>query len=468
MSVRVTRTLLVVDDEEAARYAVRRIFGSDYTVLEADSVRKARSTLEQTQPDVILLDYGLPVEDGMVLLQEVVARPPAPAVIMITAHGSERLAVEAMKAGAFDYLVKPYDIDEIRLAVEHAVEWQELKTEVTGLRDRLAGEGDFGGMSGVSRPMRELFQTAQRVAASDLPVLILGESGTGKDMLAHEIHARSNRARNKFLALNCAALPETLVESELFGHEKGAFTHAISTRPGRFEQATRGTLFLDEIGDMDLGTQAKILRAVESGFVERLGGTQPVPVDVRLISATNRSPEAAIREGRFRQVLSFRIAAVTLFVPPLRDRREDIPSLVTRFWQDAQKKYGRPGPRLEPGAILRLQDEPWPGNVRQLRSTVEKLFVLAPGESVDASSITTAIDPVHPSAATPAESCFAEPDYRNARRCFETEFIIRKLRENAGNISRTAGAIGLARQHLQEKIRELGIITSESGRNHSV
>ena len=191
------RTLLVVDDEEAARYALRRIFSSQYTVLEADSVRQARLILERGQPDVILLDYGLPGEDGMTLLQETVARPSPPAVIMITAHGSERLAVEAMKTGAFDYLVKPYDIDELRLAVEHALEWLDLKAEVTGLRDRLAGEGDFGCMSGVSRPMRQLFQTAQRVAASDLPVLILGESGTGKDLLAHELHVRSARGRQR-------------------------------------------------------------------------------------------------------------------------------------------------------------------------------------------------------------------------------------------------------------------------------
>jgi DNA-binding NtrC family response regulator len=462
------RTLLVVDDEEAARYALRRIFSDQYNVLEADSVRQARLSLERGQPDVILLDYGLPGEDGMTLLQETVARPSPPAVIMITAHGSERLAVEAMKTGAFDYLVKPYDIDELRLAVEHALEWLDLKAEVTGLRDRLAGEGDFGCMYGVSRPMRELFQTAQRVAASDLPVLILGESGTGKDLLAHELHVRSARGRQRFVALNCAALPEALVESELFGHEKGAFTQALATHPGKFEQAGRGTLFLDEIGDMDLGTQAKILRAVESGAIERVGGTQSIPVDVRLISATNKSPETAIRDGRFRQDLYFRLAAVTLFIPPLRDRREDIPSLVTRFWQDVQRKYGRPGPALEAGAILRLQEASWPGNVRQLRSTVERLFVLAPSERADADSVGAVLEPITPVQSSPSDAIFADPDFRNARRHFEAEYLARKLRENAGNISRTAEAVGLARQHLQEKVKELGIVAApDNGRNAS-
>ncbi|MGD0580890.1 MAG: sigma-54 dependent transcriptional regulator, partial [Bryobacteraceae bacterium] len=286
-----------------------------------------------------------------------------------------------------------------------------------------------------------------------------GESGTGKDLLAHELHTRSARGRQRFVALNCAALPESLVESELFGHEKGAFTNALVTRPGKFEQAGRGTLFLDEIGDMDLGTQAKILRAVESGAIERLGGNQPIPVDVRLISATNKSPEAAIRDGRFRQDLYFRLAAVTLLIPPLRDRREDIPSLVTRFWQDVQKKYDRPGPELAPGAILRLQEEPWPGNVRHLRSAVERLFILATREKVDAEAVSAVLQPMRQLESSPADTMFAAADYRGARRRFEAEYLARKLRENSGNISRTAEAIGLARQHLQEKIKELGIVS---------
>ena len=449
----------MVDDEEAARYAVRRIFSDDYSVLEAGSVPEARVVLEREKPEVILLDYGLPGEDGMVLLRETVKSALARAVIMITAYGSERLAVEAMKCGAFNYLVKPYDIEEIRLTVAHAFEWLDLKAEVSGLRDRLAGEGDFGDMSGTSRRMRELFQTAQRVAASELPVLILGESGTGKDLLARELHARSTRSRQKFVALNCAALPESLVESELFGYEKGAFTNALVSRAGKFEQAARGTLFLDEIGDMELATQAKILRAVESGAIERLGGMQPVPVDVRLISATNKPPEAAIREGRFRQDLYFRLAAVVLSIPPLRDRREDIPALVARFWKDSQRKYDRPGPELMPGAIVRLQEEAWPGNVRQLRSAVERLFVLTSNDKADAADVAAVLQPVAPAEApSAADAMFAQTDFREARRRFESEFLARKLRENGGNVSRTADAIGLARQHLHEKIKELGIV----------
>jgi len=446
-----------VDDEEAARYALRRIFRDQYRVLETDSVAGARQLLRRDQPDLILLDYGLPGEDGMKLLREVEERSPAPAVIMITAYGNERLAVEAMKAGAYDYLAKPYDVDEMRLAVARAIERQELLAEVAGLRDRLAGEGDFGRMIGATRPMRDLFQTAQRVAAADLSVLILGESGTGKDLLAQEIHARSARAAGRFVALNCAALPENLVESELFGHEKGAFTNALAARAGKFEQAHKGTLFLDEIGDMELPTQAKILRAVESGSVERLGGTQLISVDVRIISATHRALDEAIRDALFREDLYFRLASVTLFIPPLRNRREDIPTLILRFWQDLQRKYGRSGPELRPAAIARLQEAPWPGNVRQLRSVVEKLFILAPGDSADAKDAAAALETV-PSVAGPGDDpIFGTPDFREARRRFEAEYISRKLRENGGNITRTAESIGVARQHLQEKIKELGI-----------
>jgi DNA-binding NtrC family response regulator len=263
------------------------------------------------------------------------------------------------------------------------------------------------------------------------------------------------------VALNCAALPETLVESELFGYEKGAFTGAAAARAGKFEQADGGTLFLDEIGDMTPATQAKILRAVESGAVERLGGTRAVRVDVRLIAATNQDLEAAMAEGRFRQDLYFRLAGVTLFLPALDQRRDDIPLLIERFWEELRRKYGRPGPELTRDAILRLQEARWPGNVRQLRSTVEKLFVLARQERVATEDVAAALIPARAAAATAApalpETSLDAPDYREARRLFEIAYLTRKLREHGGNVTRTAAAIGLERQSLQEKIKQLGI-----------
>jgi DNA-binding NtrC family response regulator len=433
------RTILVVDDEPAARYAIRRVFDSSYRVVEAATVAEAREQLAVDRPAVVLLDYNLPGEDGLVLLREIGGDAAAPAVIMITAHGSERVAVDAMKAGAYDYLAKPYDLDELRLTVARAIERQELRDEVHDLRERLAGEGQFGSMIGSSAAMRALFVTAERVAQSDLPILLLGESGTGKDLLAQEIHARSARARQRFVALNCAALPETLVESELFGYEKGAFTGATAARAGKFELASGGTLFLDEIGDMAPATQAKILRAVESGAVERLGGARPVRIDVRLIAATNQDLPAAIREGRFRQDLYFRLAGVTQRLPALAERREDIPLLVERFRAELRRKYGRDGPEITREALLRLERTAWPGNVRQLKSAVERWFVLGEWEAS-------------------AESDVVEHgDFREAKRQFEIAYITRKLEEHGGNVTRTAAAIGLERQSLQEKMRQLGI-----------
>jgi DNA-binding NtrC family response regulator len=440
--------ILVVDDEPAARYAIRRAFEAAYQVGEAGSVAEARQALADGRPDVVLLDYNLPGEDGMVLLREMGAAACAPAVVMITAHGSERLAVEAMKAGAYDYLAKPFDLDELRLVVARALERQKLRGEVEDLRERLAGEGQFGRMVGASAAMRALFVTADRVAQTDLPVLLLGESGGGKDLLAQEIHARSARARERLVTLNCAALPETLVESELFGYEKGAFTGATTSRPGKFEAASGGTLFLDEIGDMAPATQAKILRAVESGVIERLGGARPLRIDVRLIAATNQDLSAAIREGRFRQDLYFRLAGVTLRLPPLRERREDIAPLAERFWSELRRKYGRNGPELGRDILMRLERAPWPGNVRQLKTAVERYFVLGDLEA--------ALETPAASSAAPAGALEAA-DFREARRLFETEYLARKLREHGGNVTRTAAAIGLERQSLQEKIKQLGI-----------
>ena len=449
-------TLLVVDDEASVRYALRRAFDNSYRVIEAATAAEARERIEHEQPEVILLDYSLPGEDGLTLLRDVAGMADAPAVVMITAHGSERVAVEAMKAGAYDYLAKPYELDELRLIVQRALERQQLRSEVRDLRERLAAEGRFGRMIGATPVMRELFITADRVAQSDLPVLLLGESGTGKDLLAQEIHARSARAQRRLLVLNCAALPETLVESELFGYERGAFTGATAPHPGKFELAHGGTLFLDEIGDMAPGTQAKILRVAESGAVERLGGGAARQVDVRLLCATNQDLTAAIREGRFRQDLYFRLAGVTVCLPPLRQRRDDIPLLIERFWEELRCKYKRAGPGLTSAAILRLGEAPWPGNVRQLRSVMEKIFVLARGETVSQPEIEAAIEQGPADERCPQDILDTQ-DYREARRRFEVAYLTRKLHEHGGNVTRTAAAVGLERQSLQEKIRQLGI-----------
>ncbi|HUQ93549.1 MAG TPA: sigma-54 dependent transcriptional regulator [Bryobacteraceae bacterium] len=453
-----SQTLLVVDDEAAARFALKRAFQSEYTVLEAESVDEARHRIRSANPQVILLDYTMPGADGIVLLKELQAERESPAVIMITAFGSERVAVEAMKLGAYDYLSKPYDLEELRLVVGRAFEHKQLRSELQELRQRLAGEGQFGRMVGDSPPMREVFIASERVAPTDLPVLILGESGTGKDVLAQEIHGRSPRSRNRLVALNCAALPETLVESELFGYEKGAFTGAVAARAGKFELATGGTLFLDEIGDMPVSTQAKILRATETGTIERLGSSHPTRVDVRIVAATNQDLETAIRQGKFRQDLYFRLAGMTLYLPPLRERREDIPLLVESFWQDLRRKYKREGPELTREAMVRLTQQEWPGNVRQLRSAVERLFVLVQNDRLSGADVKMAVGPLGPASVIKTqEPYFDAADYREARKLFEIEYLTRRLREHGGNVTRTAAAIGIERQSLQEKIRQLAI-----------
>jgi DNA-binding NtrC family response regulator len=448
---------LIVDDEPAVRYSLARAFAREHKTVEAESAAAARRQLRNARPDVVLLDYSMPEVDGMTLLREIGAEDDPPAVIMITAHGSERIAVEAMKAGAYDYLAKPFDLEELRLVVARALERQRLAQEVRGLREQLAGEGQFGLMIGTTASMRELFQTAARVAESELPVLLLGGSGTGKDLLAQEIHARSRRSHRRFVALNCAALPENLVESELFGYEKGAFTGAASSRPGKFEIAHLGTLFLDEIADMGPATQAKILRAVESGSVERLGGSHSSSIDVRIISATNVELQSAIRKGQFREDLFYRLAGVTLYLPPLRQRQADIPLLAERFWEDARVRHGRKGPELSPEAVERLSLAPWPGNVRQLRNVIEKLFVLARGEVVSHQEAAAAIIAEPARGVDSPDEALGETDYREARRKFEIQFLTRRLNENAGNVTRTAAIIGLERQSLQEKLRKLGL-----------
>jgi DNA-binding NtrC family response regulator len=450
------RAILIVDDEEGARYTLARVFEGRHRTVTVDNVNVAREHLRAGHFDIVLLDQNMPGGDGLSLLGELGSSVDSPAVIMITAYGNERLAVNAMKAGAYDYLTKPYDLDELRLLVERALERQDLREEVRGLREYLAAEGQFGRMIGASSAMRELFQQAERVAQADLPVLVLGESGTGKDLLAQEIHARSLRSQGRFVALNCAALPEALVEAELFGVEKSVAT-GVSARAGKFELAHQGTLFLDEIADMDPATQTKILRASESRTVERLGGSRPMPADVRLVSATNKDILALVRDNRFREDLYYRLVGVTLFIPPLRERTSDIPLLAGHFWSGLEQKYKRSGPELGRDALAELAGSPWPGNVRQFRSTLEKLFVLVRSAIVKPDDVVSLMKADTPNNRELPEPGFWRPDYREARKQWEREYLTRKLRDFGGNVTRTAAAIGLERQSLQEKIRTLDV-----------
>src|ERR1700737_2586663 len=355
------KTILIVDDEPAARYALRRALEARYRVAEADSAEAAREALPREQPDLVLLDVVLPGENGISFLRWMREQGSEVPVLMVSALDTAKTAVEALQLGGADYLVKGFELEELRQRVANLLKLATLEKENDTLRRRLTTEGEFGQMIGRSAEMRRAFEMADRVAPTDSTVLILGESGTGKDLLAQEIHARSPRAGKAFVAVNCAALPETLIESELFGYERGAFTGAAQQKKGKFELASGGTLFLDEIGDMNPMTQAKVLRALENRTIERLGGSQAIPVDVRLISATHRNLPAEIRAGKFREDLFYRLRVVSIELPPLRVHKRDLAIMAESFLQMHAARLG-PTRRLTGGAIGGVWRFGWPGH----------------------------------------------------------------------------------------------------------
>ena len=460
--------LLIVDDEEAARYGMRRALENlGYEIMEAASVEEARAPLQKHAVDLILLDVNLPGMSGTDFLQQLQQqRDDAPLVVLITAYGSERMAVEAIKAGAHDYLAKPFDIDELRLIVKNAGETVRLRRENRALRRRIEIETtERGSLIGVSKAMEAVRALINKVAETDATLLVRGESGTGKELVAREIHIRSGRRRGQFVAVNCAALPSELIESELFGHEKGAFTGATVRRTGKFEQAHNGTLFLDEIGDMSATVQAKLLRALEGRRIERLGGNESVSVDVRIVSATHRALEQEIAQGNFRADLFYRLRVVTIEVPPLRARREDIPPLAEAFARATAERYNLPQRRFRPDALRYLMAYSWPGNVRELRNAIERAMILAEGDDLTADDLAEEHKNDQPST---DRSSFEmremaqlsvpfTSDFRADRKEFERRYIARCLEESEGNVTRAAHLLGMHRQSLQHKLRELGL-----------
>ena len=454
------RTILIVDDEAAARYGVRRALESKYKISEAESADAARALIAGDAPDLILLDLVMPGEDGLAFLRWMRANEIQTPVLVVSALDSAKTAVEALQSGAADYIVKGYDIEELRKRVANILQLAELGAENTRLRRELVADGQFGRMLGASAPMRRVFEMADRVAATDATVLILGESGTGKDLLAQEIHERSPRAGRPFVAVNCAALPENLIESELFGYERGAFTGAAQQRKGKFELASGGTIFLDEIGDMNPVTQAKVLRVLENRKIERLGGSNSIDVDVRVISATHRDLPAEIAAGKFREDLYYRLRVVTLELPALRDHQEDIPMLVAAFLGQFGARHNRKV-KMARAAMDMMCAYDWPGNVRELRNAVERSLVMAGGEEIAVADLPEEIRQGKRAVKiveNDGESGFlGESDFREAKRQFEIVYLKRKLEEHRWNVSKTAAVVGLHRQSLQEKLRELGI-----------
>jgi len=459
---------MIVDDEEAARYGMRRALSTlGYNITEAGSAEAARALLKQNEPDLLLLDVNLPGMSGLDFLRELKSsNGNGPLVIIVTAHGSERMAVEAVKAGAHDYLSKPFELDDLRLVIKNAAETVQLRRENYSLRRRIEVErSQRGALIGNSDAMQKVRAMIDKVAETDATVLVRGESGTGKELVARELHERNSVRRNaSFVAVNCAALPSELIESELFGHEKGAFTGAAARREGKFEQADSGTLFLDEIGDMSSNVQAKLLRALEERRIERLGGNESIPVDVRIVSATHRPLEQEITNGNFRADLFYRLRVVTVEIAPLRDRREDIPLLAETFMRLAAERYELPQRSLSQAALRRLLEYNWPGNVRELKNTIDRAVIMADGDEVaqkDLPDEITAGIPkgniVEGESETDGVQVPFTADFREDRREFERRYITRCLEYTQGNVTRAAEILDMHRQSLQHKLRQLGL-----------
>jgi DNA-binding NtrC family response regulator len=459
---------MIVDDEEAARYGMRRALSTlGYNITEAGSAEAARALLKQTEPDLLLLDVNLPGMSGLDFLREIKSlNGNGPLVIIVTAHGSERMAVEAVKAGAHDYLSKPFELDDLRLVIKNAAETVQLRRENYSLRRRIEVErSQRGALIGNSEAMQKVRAMIDKVAETDATVLVRGESGTGKELVARELHERNSVRRNaSFVAVNCAALPSELIESELFGHEKGAFTGAAARREGKFEQADSGTLFLDEIGDMSSNVQAKLLRALEERRIERLGANESIPVDVRIVSATHRPLEQEITNGNFRADLFYRLRVVTVEIAPLRERREDIPLLAETFVRLAAERYELPQRALSQGTLRRLVEYNWPGNVRELKNTIDRAVIMADGDEIAPKDLPDEITAGMPKngivegeSETDGLQVPFTADFREDRREFERRYITRCLEYTQGNVTRAAEILDMHRQSLQHKLRQLGL-----------
>jgi two-component system, NtrC family, nitrogen regulation response regulator NtrX len=443
--------ILIVDDEAGVRSALSGVLRDEgYQVDAVDSGEACLDRVTRVPYDVIVLDIWLPGLDGLATLERLRQRHIDVTVVLISGHGNIESAVRAIKMGAFDFVEKPLSLEKTVLVIGNAVRQRRLEAENRALRAhvdrRLA-------MVGESYVMQQLREQVAMAAPTNGRVLIYGENGTGKELVARSVHTLSRRRGGPFVEVNCAAIPEELIESELFGHIKGAFTGALADRRGKFELADGGTLFLDEIGDMSLKTQAKVLRALQEQVVEPVGGTNSVRVDVRVLAATNKDLPAEIRMGRFRDDLYFRLNVIPIFVPPLRDRPDDILLLAEHFMTELSREYGRRPKRFDVGAVAGLRSYRWPGNVRELRNVVERLMIMVPGDTITLGDLSFLEGTSHVSVDVPG----ALAPLHEARDQFEREYILKALAAQQGNISRTAEALGVERSNLYRKMRGFGI-----------
>jgi len=441
--------VLIVDDEGSIRESLSEIFKDEgYYVLTSSSGEEAIETVKEQSPDLIFLDIWLSGIDGIQTLEEIKGLKPDLPIIMISGHGNIELAVKATRIGAYDFLEKPLSLERVLLAAKRALEKQALETEYKALKQDLTKRFR---LIGSSQKMTILKEQIDMAAQSNSRVLIMGESGSGKELVARFLHENSKRVGKPFIEVNCAAIPQELIESELFGHEKGSFTGAFERKKGKFELADEGTLFLDEVGDMSLSAQSKVLRVIETQEFQRVGGSRNIKVDVRIIVATNKDLREEVKKGNFREDLLYRLDVIPIIVPPLRERKDDIPSLVEYFLEYFSSEYGQKLKKITPEAIKMLETHDWPGNIRELRNVIERLVIMTPPDTINARNLVVA-EPTK-------EDYFAFTTLREARDAFEKTFITKKLEENNWNISKTAEILQIERSNLHKKIKAYNIKT---------
>lgn len=448
--------ILIIDDEEPIRISLRGILEDEaYTVLEAPSAEAGIELIAQDPPDLVFLDIWLPGLDGLAALEQLTASHPHLPIIMISGHGNIETAITAIKQGAYDFIEKPLSLGKVLITADRALEARNLRQENQALRSFIKSSE----LIGESSSMQAFKQLLQKVAPTEAWVLLTGENGTGKELAARAVHAGSKRHNKPLVSVNCAAIPEELIESELFGHEKGAFTGADELQIGRFEMAHQGTIFLDEIGDMSLKTQAKILRILQEQSFERVGSMRTIKVDVRVIAATNKDLGQAILAGTFREDLYYRLRVVPLHLPPLRDREQDIVLLLNNFNQQLSKVHMCKPSIYQPKTLQLLKSYAWPGNVRELRNFVERMIIMHPGQQIHPQDLPSEIyTDLNQESQDPLDVDFTK-DFKRARAEFESKYLSHKLEECGGNITRLAESIGLERSYLHRKLKSYNICT---------
>ncbi len=445
----VFRLLIVDNEEKMCRLLKTYLERKELEIATALSGEEALEKFAKEPFDVVVTDLKMPGKSGLDVLDAIKKKSPETDVLLMTAYATAQTAVEAMKRGAYDYLIKPFDFEELRLKIDHILRQKRLQVENRGLKEQLRSQDSFENIVGVSKAMRAVFHLVEKVAATNTTVLIRGESGTGKELIAQAIHQKSLHPDAPFVAVNCAAIPENLLESELFGYEKGAFTGADRRKPGRFELAANGTIFLDEIGDLSPALQAKLLRVLQNKTFERLGGTEPIQARARVVAATNRDLEEAVRAGDFREDLYYRINVFPIFLPPLRERKEDIPPLVRFFL----KKLGKSNLKIDPLFLQKLEAYTWPGNVRELENVIERAVILSDGKTLSPEELPPHLQSTAPSKARPLDIPEAALELEEV----EKSLIRKALEKSAGNKTHAAQLLGITRRKLYSMMERFGI-----------